>query len=234
LADALTIWGEPQLQAEDELREEAQHEGGRGDQQQREHQQRGVDQLALAQARDHAGGDAEDRLDDHGDDREAERGREGRGALVPQGAAVEADAQVEGEHALEVEQPLDQHVLVEVVLLAQSLLDRRGDRLVAGQGEDRVAGGVERQQVDDQGGAEEDGDHLQQSPPDVPEHVVPFRWRRGLPARWNGPAGGRAWNSGNRTQPVPAVTGRSADHLVMLWYSGTVSQPYSTSETSVE
>src|SRR5699024_7702708 len=86
----------------------------------------------------------------------------------------------------------------------------------------------EGHQVDDQGGAEEDGDHLQQAPRDVPEHGVLFRQsRRGGPAA-------RAYDSGNRAMPVPAVAMGSADHLVIWWYSGTVSQPYSTSETRVE
>src|SRR5699024_1388827 len=220
--------GDAELQAEDELGQEAEHEGGGGDQQQGEHQQRGVDQLALAQPGDHTGDDPEERLDHDRDDRELGGGGERGGDLVHDRAAVEPDAEIEGEHALEVEQPLHDHVLVQVVLLAQLLLDRRGDGLVTGEGEDRVARGVEGHQVDDQGGAEEDGDHLQQAPRDVPEHGVLFRQSgRGGPAA-------RAYDSGNRAMPVPAVAMGSADHLVIWWYSGTVSQPYSTSETRVE
>lgn len=59
-----------------------------------------------------------------------------------------------------------------MVLLAQLLEDSGVRGLVPEQGEDRIAGHGEHEEIDEQGGSEEDRDHLQKTSQNVTEHPL--------------------------------------------------------------
>jgi hypothetical protein len=75
-------------------------------------------------------------------------------------------------HPGDVVPVLDEERVVQVVLLTELLDDSRVRGLVAEEGENGVAGHGEHQEIDEQGGSEEDRDHLQKTSQNVTEHPL--------------------------------------------------------------
>jgi len=123
------------------------------------------------QSRYYAEANAENCFDDECHEGQFHGDGEGAGDFINDGAAAEGGAEVPGEDAFQVEPVLDDERVVQVVLVAEGFDQLGGEGLVAGEGSYWVAGGEEHHGVDEEGGAEEDGDHLPDAFNDVPAHV---------------------------------------------------------------
>ncbi len=146
------------------------HEDRDADDDQGRHQDGRVEELALPQAGDQAEDDAEDGLEDQRHDGQSGGDGEDLAQHGGDGTAGEVLAEVKGEDALEVEQVLHPERLVQVVLGPELRGDDLVDRLVTEEGDDRVAGEAEDQEVDQQRCAQEDGDQLEKTLEDVSRH----------------------------------------------------------------
>ncbi len=127
-----------QLDGEEVLRDEGQHEHRDRDEQ-KAHQHRGVvEKAVLAQAGDETDDDAEEQLDDERQQRETQRHRELRGEDLIDALAAESRSQVALEQVAEVDQVAREERLVQVVLRLQGGVLRIGRCLVTEQSENRV------------------------------------------------------------------------------------------------
>src|SRR5690606_15183671 len=111
-------------------------------------------------------------LDDDGEQREAQRRREGAGEDLVDRLARVGRAEVALQHVAEIEEVARQEGLVEVELLLEcrDLLGRRG--AVAEHAQHGVARHREHHREDDERRPEEHRDALQQARDDVPDHRV--------------------------------------------------------------
>src|SRR6478735_5103522 len=209
------------LHSQQELEQEAGDERGDGDDDQGQDEHHGVDGPSAAQYGDDAEADPDDDLEDDGDDGQPDGDGEGRGHQLGDLLPVERGAEVPGEDVAHVRQVLLPDGLVEAELGAQ-LGGGRGVALaVAAEARDGVAHDVHHEE-DQQRGAEEDGDHLQQPP----DHITSHEGLRG-----SGRAGGGTGKPGGRcvTAHRPPASG---GHLTLIWsYTGTLkgfSETFST------
>ena len=155
--------------AEDQLGQAADDEDRDGDQQQGADGHQVVDELAAPDARQHARGDADDGLDDQGHQAQLEGDREPDRSssttllpkkLVPRSPWTRLPM---------YSSVLHQERIVQVVLRPERRDVARWARPLTAAADGRVAEGEDRD-VDDEGDADDDRDHLEQAPDDVLAH----------------------------------------------------------------
>ena len=132
-----------------------------------------VDELSSPDPREHPCGDADHGLDDQRHDAELECGRPTCGQFVDHLVAEEVRAQVTLQQVAHVEQVLDDQRLVEVVVGPELGDVTLRTRPLAAASDGRIPEGEDRD-IDDEGDADDDRDHLQQPPDDVLAHPNPL------------------------------------------------------------
>ena len=129
--------------------------------------------LPAPNAGQHAGADADHGLDGHRHQAELERGRPAGRQLVDDPVAEEVRAEVTLQQIAHVEQILDDHRLVEVVVGPELGDVALRARPLAAAADGRIPKGEDRD-IDDERDADDDRDHLQQPPDDVLAHPNPL------------------------------------------------------------
>ena len=164
-----------ELDREEVLREERHDEDRDRDRDQRDDERDVVEQLALAQRRDGSDDDRQRELDRDRHDGEAPRDGEGCSEDGRDRATGVGRTEVPLEDTGDVVPVLHDERVVQVVLLAQLLENSRVRGLVSEQSKKWIAGHGEHEEIDEQGGTEEDRDHLQKTSQNVTEHpLCPF------------------------------------------------------------
>ncbi len=158
-----------QLEAEEPLHEDAEHEDGDAPDDERRGGQGGVPEGVLAQGRVDAEGDAQ-HLDEHGGERELDR----VGGVLPDHLGdvllqVEGLTEVALQHAADPDAVLHVDGLVEALLLADRL-DLLFGRVLAGEHAGRVARDHVEHDERDHAHAEEHDDELDQTSDDIGQH----------------------------------------------------------------
>lgn len=189
--------GDAELEREEVLDEEAQHEGRHGDQHQCQAEQTAVPEGLGLEARDDAERDPGDHGEDEGEDRQSDGDRVGIGDdFGDRTLRSDLRAEVALEQIAQVVQILLPDRLVQSQIRLQCGDLRSVYVLFTGKCSDGVAGQCVHHQEDQQGRPEEDRDHLEQSSCDIAPHGclrVGITAARGPPLRRDDPrASGRA------------------------------------------
>ena len=163
----------PESQAEDELGQRTDDEDRDGDDDQGGHEDEVVDELAASHTGPYTGQDADDDLDEHGDESQLDRHGVASTELGDDGVAVVVNAEIAVQQLRQVQAVLDEEWLVEVVLGSEGRdIGGRTRTFTTSTGR-RVARQGEDQTEDDERRPDEHRDHLKCASDDISEHGVP-------------------------------------------------------------